>query len=98
MINAIIAAKESNYEVDYGQTHSGLPDDVINFQHDSLACAIALGWNEGVEISEIPLTFEVKDGWLHEVVDDSGKLTRVVTRVDGDRFNQHWLSTVARKR
>ncbi len=90
-------AKESNYEVLYGQTHSGLPDDLINFQHDALACAIALGWNDGVEISEIPLIFEIEDSWLHERVDDSGKPTRVVTRIDGDTFNQHWLRTVAGK-
>jgi inosine-uridine nucleoside N-ribohydrolase len=35
-------AKESNYEAQYGQTHTGLPEDTINFQHDALACAIAL--------------------------------------------------------
>jgi purine nucleosidase len=88
-------AKESNYEALYGQTHPGLPDDTINFQHDALACAIALGWNAGVEISEIPLTFPIEDGWLHERVDDSGKLTRVVTHIDGEQFNEHWLRTVA---
>jgi purine nucleosidase len=87
-------AKESNYEAEYGQTHAGLPDDTINFQHDSLACAIALGWNEDVQISEIPLTFEIKDGWLYQTVDERGKPTRVVTRVHGETFNQHWLRMV----
>jgi inosine-uridine nucleoside N-ribohydrolase len=90
-------AKESNYEVEYGQTHAGLPDDTINFQHDSLACAIALGWNEDVEISEIRLTFEIKDGWLHQTVDERGKPTRVVTHIDGETFNEHWLRTVVGK-
>ena len=89
-------AKEANYEAEYGQTHTGLPDDTINFQHDALACAIALGWNEGVQISEIPLTFEIKDGWLYQTIDERGKPTRVVTRVDGEAFNKHWLRTVAR--
>ncbi len=88
---------ESNYESQYGQTHAGLPEDTINFQHDALACAIALGWNEGVEISDIRLTFEIKDGWLYQKVDDGGKSTRIVTRVHGDRFNEHWLRTVVRK-
>ena len=74
-------AKDENYEAQYGQTCQGLPEDTINFQHDPLACAIALGWNEGVEISEIPLKLEIKDGWLYQRVDDSGKPTRVVTRV-----------------
>ena len=32
----------------YGETCVELPNDIINFQHDPLACAIALGWHEGV--------------------------------------------------
>ena len=90
-------AKDRNNGVQYSQTWTGLPEDAINFQHDPLACAIALGWNEGVEIREIPLKLEIKDGWLYQRVDDSGKPTRVVTRVNGDKFNEFWLSTVARK-
>jgi purine nucleosidase len=88
-------AEESNYEAQYGQTHAGLPDDTINFQHDALACAIALGWDDSVEISEVPLTFTIEDSWLHERIDTSGKPTRVVTRIDGTKFNEHWLRTVA---
>jgi len=90
-------AKDWNNEAQYGQTCKGLPEDTINFQHDPLACAIALGWNEGVEISEIPLKLETKDGWLCQRVDDSGKPTRVVTRVNGGKFNEFWFSTVVRK-
>jgi inosine-uridine nucleoside N-ribohydrolase len=91
------SARESNYESRYGQTCKGLPEDTINFQHDALTCAIALGWNEGVEVSEIPLEFEIEDGWLCQRVDDSGKPSRVVTRVNGDKFNEFWLSTVVRE-
>lgn len=80
----------------YGQTCPNLPEDIINFQHDPLACAIALGWNEGVEIQELPLQTEIKAGWLHQRVDASGKLTRVVTRVDGGKFSAFWLHTVTR--
>jgi inosine-uridine nucleoside N-ribohydrolase len=87
-------ARDENNEARYGQTCTGLPDDIINFQHDPLACAIALGWNEGVEITEIPVKSEIKDGWLHQNVDDSGRPLRVVTQVDGDRFNEFWLRTV----
>jgi hypothetical protein len=71
-------------------------EDTINFQHDPLTCAIALGWNDGVEISEIALKLEIKDGWLCQRVDDSGKPKRVVTRVNGGKFSEFWLSTVAR--
>ena len=89
-------ARDENNEARYGQTCQGLPDDTINFQHDPLACAIALGWNEGVEISVIPLKLEIQDGWLYQRIDDSGTPTRVVTRVDGDKFNEFWLNTVVR--
>ncbi|MCI0395233.1 MAG: nucleoside hydrolase [Chloroflexi bacterium] len=90
-------ARDENYEAQYGRTCPGLPADTINFQHDPLACAIALGWNEGVEIREIPLKLEIKDGWLYQSVDNSGKPTKVVTRVNGTRFNEFWLNVVTRK-
>jgi hypothetical protein len=81
----------------HGQTCQGLPEDIINFQHDSLACAIALGWHEGVEIREIPLKVEIEDGWLRQKIDGSGKPTNVVTRVNGDKFNEFWLRIVVRE-
>jgi purine nucleosidase len=89
-------ARDENHEAQVGQTCKGLPEDTINFQHDPLTCAIALGWNDGVEISEIPLKSEIEDGWLCQRVDDSGKPTRVVTRVNGARFSEFWLNTVVR--
>ena len=89
-------ARDENFEAKYGQTCAGLPDDLINFQHDPLACAIALGWNEGVEINEFQLKSEIKDGWLCQTIVDSGKLTRVVTRADGDKFSEFWLDLVTK--
>jgi len=58
-------ALDEQNEKKYGETCEGLPSDIISFLHDPLACAIALGWNEGVEIAELPLILEEKDGWLH---------------------------------
>jgi inosine-uridine nucleoside N-ribohydrolase len=89
-------ARDEAIEARYGQTCAGLPDDTINFQHDPLACAIALGWNDGVAIDIIPLKSEVEDGWLRQRVDAGGTPTRVVTRVDGGKFSEFWLRTVAR--
>jgi len=43
-------AEDEQIEMNYGKTCAGLPVDIINFQHDSLACAIALGWDGGIEI------------------------------------------------
>jgi purine nucleosidase len=67
---------------------------MINFLHDPLACAIALGWNDGVEIEESPLILEEKDGWLYERIDPSGKPVRIVTKIDGTCFNQFWLNKI----
>ncbi len=88
-------AVEEKIEEKYGRTCAGLPGDTINFQHDPLACAIALGWKEGVEITEVPLQVEVVDGWLQEKVDPGGRPFRVVKKVDAVRFNSRWLSIVA---
>jgi inosine-uridine nucleoside N-ribohydrolase len=88
-------ATEYGNEAQYGQTCAGLPDDIINFQHDPLACAIALGWRAGVEISEFPLKLTVEDGWLVQRIAGDGKPAKVVTRVDGAEFNQFWLERVA---
>ncbi len=90
-------ANDEQMDVKYGQTCHRVPDDIINFQHDPLACAIATGWNEGVEIKEIPLKLEMREGWLHETVVPAGKPTRVVTQIDGDKFNEFWLATVTRR-
>lgn len=87
-------AIEEAMESRFGRTCEGLPHDTINFLHDPLACAIALGWNDGVEIRELPLKSEIKDGYLSQIVDSTGKPTRVVTRVNGSKFSEFWLSTV----
>lgn len=95
-IQAEAINREYNNEVKFGDTCKGLPSDILNFQHDALACAIALGWNDGVEIQEVPLRFEVKDSYLHEIIGNSGKPTKVVIRVNGDRFNEFWFNIVTK--
>jgi inosine-uridine nucleoside N-ribohydrolase len=91
-------ARDEDFEAKYGQTCAGLHDDLINFQHDPLACAIASGWDQGVEINEFPLQSEIRDGWLWQSIVDDGKLTRVVTRADGDKFSEFWLDLVTKAR
>jgi inosine-uridine nucleoside N-ribohydrolase len=88
-------AEDEKFGERLGATCPALPDDFINFQHDPLACAIALGWQDGVEISEIPLRTEIHDGSLLQRIVEDGKPTRVVTRIDGKKFSDFWLDTVA---
>ncbi len=87
-------AEDQRKEERYGKTCPNIPPDTINLQHDPLTAAIAAGWNEGVEIQELPLRIGVRDGWLVEEIDPRGKPVRVVTRIDGPRFNQFWMDTV----
>jgi purine nucleosidase len=90
-------ALDEQMETRFGQTCTALPQDIINFQHDSLACAIALGWEDGVEVEELPLLVQEQDGWLTERIHPAGAPTRIVTRIDGPRFNEFWLGQVANR-
>ena len=83
-------------ETRFRGTCDALPHDIINFLHDPLACAIALDWNNGVEIREIPVKSQIMDGALYQTVDISGKPTRVVTSVNASEFSEFWLRMVVR--
>jgi inosine-uridine nucleoside N-ribohydrolase len=87
-------AEDEQIGAKFGKTCHKVPSDIINFQHDPLCCAIALGWDEGVEIAQLPVKTEFKDGWLHWQIDVEGKPTRIVTKIDGERFNQFWVDTI----
>jgi inosine-uridine nucleoside N-ribohydrolase len=87
-------AEDHRMETRFGQTCRGLPEDTINFQHDPLACAIALGWKDGIEIEEIPVVSEIRESWLRQRRDPAGKPTRVVTQVDGAKFADFWLKLI----
>ena len=89
---------EENTRARYSHAFPNVPEDSINFQHDGLACAIALGWSDGVEIAEIPLVTEVRDGWLYQTIGESGSPARVVTRANGAEFSEFWLRTVLGER
>ena len=96
VLQAELCARTEQHERIYGQTCPGLPEDIINFQHDPLACAIALGWDEGVEIETIPLKFEIKENWLYVLPDSNGLPTPVVTKIAGNAFNTYWYNLLCR--
>jgi len=99
-LGALVARQGEAHDAEYGNsarfgaTCSGLADDILNFQHDPLAVAVALGWDE-VAIETLPLVLREEDGWLLEEERPDGKLTRVVTAVDGPRFNDLWYQRIA---
>ncbi len=96
VLQAERCARSEQNERKYGQTCPGLPRDIINFQHDPLACAIALGWQEGVEIETVPLQLEIRESWLYEIPNSDGIPTRLVTKIDGNAFNEFWCHILCR--
>jgi inosine-uridine nucleoside N-ribohydrolase len=78
-----------------GRSHPGLPDDLLNFHYDPLACALALRW-DGVATEEVPTRLELRDDRLWMTPDDGAPLLRVATSVDGRRFEATWLRAVER--
>jgi inosine-uridine nucleoside N-ribohydrolase len=91
---AELYARSEHYEQCYGETCPGLPRDLINFQHDPLACAIASGWHEGIEIEQVSLKLEERDSWLYEIPDSSGIPMRLVNKINGRAFNEFWYDIV----
>ena len=85
-------AADERYDERYGGC-PGLPDDLVNFQHDPLACAIALGW-DGARVERIQLVLTIEDGWLRTRVHARGRPVRVATAVDQAAFGAMWRETV----
>jgi purine nucleosidase len=89
------AHARDNAMADLGRSWPGLPDDLLNFQHDPLACAVALGW-DGVTVEEVPTRLEVRGGRLLVTRQAGARPLRVVTAVDGPAFAEAWLQAVER--
>ena len=89
-----VYAATEHRTAEYAHGYARLPPDFINYQHDPLACAVALGWDEGVETEELTLNSTIEDGWLVQRVEEGGRPTKVVTRIDGRAFDEFWLRTV----
>jgi inosine-uridine nucleoside N-ribohydrolase len=84
---------EDNGYVALAAANPGLPDDLLNFQHDPLACAVAIGW-DCVRIEELPLAVGERDGSLLLEQTPEAPPLRIVTSVDADAFQTRWLETV----
>ena len=70
-----------------------LPDDLLNFHFDPVACAVALGW-QGAEIEAVQIEPVFQGEMLRFRVTGKG-LTRLVVDVDGDAFAETWLVAAA---
>jgi hypothetical protein len=97
---ALLAEQAERHAIDCGRTSlpgafPALPEDLLNFQYDALACAVALAW-PGVELREIPVELSF-DGRLLRMRELGGAPPlRVAVDVDGKRFEDVWLDAVER--
>jgi hypothetical protein len=73
--------------------HAGQPDDLLNFQNDPVACAVAAGWN-GPVVEEQRLRPVMEGDVLRFQPDQDGPLVRVVADLDGASFTDAWLTAV----
>jgi purine nucleosidase len=76
-----------------GRAHDALPDDLLNFQYDPVACAVALGW-AGATVENVRLRPVLQDRVLAFQQDPAGRPIRVVVDVDGVAFRETWLNAV----
>ncbi len=76
-----------------GAAHTSLPDDLLNFQYDPVACAVALGW-PGATVEDMTLRTSMDGDLLRFEPDPAGRPARVLTDVDGVRFGETWLAAV----
>lgn len=79
--------------VELARTHSGLPDDLLNFHYDPVACAVAVGWS-GAVVEELALASTREGDVFRWYIDENGRRTRVLVDLDGDRFAEAWLTAV----
>jgi purine nucleosidase len=76
-----------------GRAHAGLPDDLLNFQYDPVACAVAAGW-AGATVDEVRLRPIQEGEALRFQPGRGGRLMRMVTDLDGAAFRETWLAAV----
>jgi purine nucleosidase len=99
-LGALLADQAERHAVDNGRTelpssYPALPDDLLNFQYDPLACAVAVGW-PGATIRAIGVELSFEERFLRMREADGAPPLRVVTDVDAEAFNTAWLEAVER--
>jgi purine nucleosidase len=76
-----------------GRRHAGLPDDLLNFQYDAVACAVALGW-PGAIVEQARLDLVREDELVRFRPGAAGRPTRMLVDLDSGGFAGHWLQAV----
>jgi purine nucleosidase len=98
-LGELLAAQTEAHAADSGKVrlgpaHPGLPDDLLNFHYDPVACAVAAGW-PGVAVRRRRLRAVLDGGVLRFAEAADGRPTGVLQDVDGEAFAEAWLAAVA---
>jgi inosine-uridine nucleoside N-ribohydrolase len=99
-LGSLIADQGEAHARDNGRTelpraYPALPEDLLNFQYDPLACAVAAGW-DGVTVERLPVGLDLREQRLWMTVRTGAPELRVATSVEGERFERAWLDAVVR--
>ena len=78
-----------------GRAHPGLPDDLLNFQYDAVACAVAAGMPVAT-LEDLVLAPRTDGGVLRFEERPDGRAVTVTTAVDGHALGEAWLASVGR--
>ena len=99
-LGVLLARQAEQFDRDVGNADKwaveapALPPDTINPLHDPLACAIAVGWRDGVRVEPVHLRVEEVAGSLVACVSADGRPAQVVTAVDGLAFSETWVQCI----
>lgn len=86
---SLLFAEEKNLADVYGGVE-GLPPDFVNFHHDELTIAVALGWPHCTR-KHINLQLDESEGYLLEREHPCGTPVEAIVDVEAERFNDFWL-------
>jgi inosine-uridine nucleoside N-ribohydrolase len=91
------AHARDNGRAELPSAYPALPHDLLNFQYDPLACAVACGW-DGAAIEEIRVKPEIVGRRLRLPIVEKpvGIPMRVVMHADGERLARDWSDAVVR--
>lgn len=80
-----------------GRAHAGLAHDLLNFQWDPVACAVAVG-SDAASVEDRRISWHLEDDLLRLRETGHGRSMRVLDTLDLHEFDALWLESVGRTR
>jgi inosine-uridine nucleoside N-ribohydrolase len=96
-LGQLLARQSEAHAHDHGlvdlRSYPALPDDLLNFHYDPVACALAVGW-PGAVVEEIALHSELKEGIFRWLTNPTARTIRVLVDLDSSAFSDAWVAAV----